>query len=177
MSNPSDSLLYVATLGKSVGLRGQMKLHIQSDFPEQIVSGAQFFLDKNRQVTIESFDGRLVKLQDINTPEDAKRFTNKKLYTTVAQTKEHCSLQQGEYFYFDLIGLNVVEGSCKLGTIEDIERIGAIDYLIINTDEALRAQKFSKSFLIPYQEHFIEKVDIADGTIHTVGALEILKAS
>ena len=76
MSNQSDSkLLHIATIGKAVGLFGDMKLHIKSDFPEQFKKGAKFFISKKRTIELASvdFERSLVKIVGVNNPEDAKQ--------------------------------------------------------------------------------------------------------
>ncbi len=179
MSNPSSTieLLHVATLGKSVGLRGFMKLHVHSDFLEQFVDKATFFLDNDQTITIEIIKNSLVKLVGVKSLEDAKQFTNKKLYVTKKKTRESCKLNDNQFFYFDIIGSMVIENNQHLGKIENIERIGDIDYLIIKTDKELVHDNFAKSFLIPYIEKFISSVDIKNQTIEVYGGFEILEAS
>ena len=92
MSNQlhKNQLLHIATIGKTVGLKGDMKLHIKCDFPEQFVKGASFLINKKEEVTLSDVNHQrgLVKLNNITNPEDAKKFTNAKLYTTYEQTRK-----------------------------------------------------------------------------------------
>ena len=69
------------------------------------------------------------------------------------------------------------ENGVLLGTVDEVERIGAVDYLTIITDEALVAKKLPKSFLIPYQDHFLISVNIEAKTIEVKGGIDILEAS
>ena len=174
-----NDLLEVATLGKSVGLRGDMKLHIKTDFPEQFKKNATFFTSRERQVTIEdvNFQRGTVRLQGCNTPEDAKKFTNAKLYATIEQTREECDLEEGQYFWFDIEGCEVYEEEKLLGVVVEIERILDTDYLKIKTDEALVEQKLPKSFLLPYNDNFVRSVDIEAKKIIVTGGYDILEAS
>lgn len=180
MSNPrKKELLHVATLGRTVGLKGEMKLHDKSDFPEQFVAGAEFFLDPDRTVRLSlvNLERGIVRIEGCDTPEAAKRYTNAKLYTTYDATREQCALEEGQFFWFDIIGCEVVEAERKLGTVKEIERIGAVDYLAVKTDALLAAQGESKSFLIPYQPPFIVATDIAAKRIEVKGGLDLLQAS
>lgn len=179
MSNQlkSNELLHIATLGKSVGLKGFMKLHVISDFPELFHVGKSFLLDNNQNVTIEAVDKNLVKLQGVNSPEAAKSFVNKRLLMSYQHTRENCLLKQNQYFYFDIIGLHVVENNQHLGIVSTIDRIADIDYLLIKTDASFVTKKLPKSFLIPYQDKFIVHVDINNETILVSGGLDILEAS
>lgn len=179
MSNQSHNkqLLHVATLGKSIGLRGYMKLHIHSDFLEQFANQKSFYIDEKSSITFDIIKDSLVKLVGVSTPEGAKCFTNKKLYVTKEQTRESCKLKENQFFYFDIIGFTITQQAKKLGIIDDIERIGSVDYLIIKTNQELVTAKFSKSFLIPYIKKFIIKVDVKYRTIEVHGGFEILEAS
>ncbi|WP_345979499.1 ribosome maturation factor RimM [Sulfurimonas sp. HSL3-2] len=179
MSNRSDKLLHIATIGKAVGLGGDMKLHIKSDFPEQFVKGAKFFISKNRTIELSKVDHdrSLIKIVGVNNPEDAKRFTNEKIYTTYEDTRKNIDLQEGQYFYFDIEDCQVYENGQLLGVVDEVDRIGATDYLTVITDISLVEKDLPKSFLIPYQDHFVISVDIDKKIIEVNGGLDILKAS
>ena len=179
MSNRSHSMIHIATLGKTVGLKGDMKLHIQSDFPEQFVKDAVFFINKHDSITLSeiNLEKGLVKIKGYDTPESAKKLTNAKLYTTLEKTKQDIHLQEGEYFWFDIIGCEVYEESKRLGKVQEVERITLSDYLSIETDTKLVNEGFAKTFLVPYHKNFIVSVDIASKRIETTGAFDILEAS
>jgi len=180
MSNQSKNrLLHIATIGKSVGLRGDMKLHIKSDFPEQFKSGSTFLINDKDRVTLTNvnLNRGLVKINSIDNPEDAKKFTNVKLYTTYEETRKNCHLKDGEFFWFDIIGCEVFEDDKRLGVVKEIERITLSNYLSIKTDDSLIQKNLAKSFLLPYNEHFILSVDIDKKIIKVNGAMDILEAS
>jgi len=180
MSNLSkEKLLHIATLGKTVGLHGEMKFHDKSDFPEQFRSGATFKTNKNKNITIESVNKErgTLKLQGINTLEDAKKFTNVKLFSTIEQTRENCALEDHQFFYFDIEGCEVYEGDELLGKVDEVERLGEQDYLVVTTDEDLVKKGFTKSFLIPYVGYYIVDVNIDSKEIDVEGAKDILEAS
>jgi len=177
----NNKLLYIATIGKTVGLKGDMKLHIKSDFPEQFVVGATFFINPKSKESITLSDVNLergvIKIEGCSTVESAKKFTNAKLYTTYDKTRESCYLENGEHFWFDIIGCRVVEDGKTLGMVSEVERINIHNYINIDTDEALIAAGYAKRFLIPYQEPFLIKTDIENKTIEVSGGLDILEAS
>ncbi|HFB53871.1 MAG TPA: 16S rRNA processing protein RimM [Sulfurimonas autotrophica] len=180
MSNQSKKpLLHIATLGKTVGIKGDMKLHIKSDFPEQFKTGASFLINKKDTITLSdvNLDRGIVKINNITNPEDAKKFTNAKLFTTQEATRENCHLEEGEYFFFDLEDCDVYEDSKLLGRVKEVERINISNYLSIVTDAALVAQGFAKSFLVPFMEPFKVSVDIEAKRIELRGAMDILEAS
>ncbi|WP_457745511.1 ribosome maturation factor RimM [Sulfurimonas sp.] len=180
MLNQSNKpLLHIATIGRTVGIRGDMKLHIKSDFPEQFKTGASFLINKKEKITLSevNLSRGLVKINNITNPQDAKKFTNAKLYTTYDETRKNCHLNEGEYFFFDLEDCNVYEDGNLLGHVKEIDRINATNYLSIVTDVSLVEKGFSKNFLVPFIEPFKVAVDIEAKRIDLRGALDILEAS
>jgi len=174
-----EPLLHIATIGKSVGIKGDVKLHIKSDFPEQFVDGATFLINNKEYITLRDVDLKrgVVKINAISNPEDVKKFTNAKLFTTYEQTRKSCHLKEGEYFFFDLEDCEVYEDGKKLGVVYDVERIGVTNYLNIVTDENLIQKGYAKKFLVPFIEPFKVSVDIQNKSIQLQGAMDILEAS
>ena len=170
--------LAIARLGRSVGLKGEMRFFDLSDFPEQFQKGASFESDRGR-LTIEKINPArgTIKFVGIDTPEDAKRLTNAYLYSDEKSTKELLSLNEGEYFWFDIIGLALYEKGELLGHVEDIQRLPQCDYLLVRTAQELVAQKLPKSFLLPFSDPFIVDVDLQAKRIEAAGARDILEAS
>lgn len=181
MSNQSnkDLKFHVATIGKTVGLFGDMKFHIKSDFEEQFFNGSSFLTDKGKKITLEfvSEDGEKIRLEGVNTLEDAKKYTNVKLFTSEEETRKTCTLEEGQYFWFDLIGCKVYEGDLLLGEVREIERFSIDDYLSIKTDSALLDRGESKGFLVPYVDRYVLSVDVEAKRILVKDALELLQSS
>ncbi len=174
-----EKLLHIATIGKTVGIKGDMKLHIKCDFPEQFVKGATFLINKKEHITLSDVDLErgLVRINNITNPEDAKKFTNAKLFTTYEETRKNCHLNEGEYFWFDLEDCKVYEDNNLLGVVKEIERFNNTNYLSIQTDESLVARGLPKSFLVPFIAPFKVNVDINNKRIVLNGAMDILEAS
>lgn len=165
----------IAKIGKTYGVKGWQKLHLLTDFPEQFKVGATFESDKIN-LTIEKIDLKrnLVKFKGIDTPEDAKKLTNRVLYSTPEKTREDIKLKKDEYFWFDIIGCDVIENDKILGKVIDIERAD-VDYLVIKTNESLVKEKYPKRFLIDFKRN-VDKVDIENKKIYAKGAIELLES-
>ena len=174
-----EQLLHIATIGKTVGIHGDMKFHDKSDFPEQFFSGAKFLSKDNSTIILDdvNINKLTVRLQNIYNPQDAKRYINQDLYTTYEATRKNIKLKDGEFFWFDIFGCEVIEDGVKLGIVKDIERIGIVNYLSVTTDNALIEKGENKSFLIPYHAPFLIKTDIDSKIIEVDGCLDILQAS
>ena len=179
MSKHTKELLHIATIGKTVGIKGDMKFHDKSDFPEQFKAGSTFLINKKDTITLTevNFERGLVKINNLTNPLDCKKFTNTKLYTTYEETRKNCHLEEGEYFFFDLEDCEVYEDGKLLGVVEELDRIGVTNYLNIVTDKSLVESGCTKKFLVPFMEPFKVSVDIDKKIITLSGAMDILSAS
>ncbi|WP_291952967.1 ribosome maturation factor RimM [Campylobacter sp.] len=175
----NDNLIQVARLGRSIGLKGYVKLHNLSDFFEQFKKGAKFF-DINRKIyTIKSFDANrsLVLFENYESLELAKKLSNILLYQTKELTRQTCILNKDEYFYFDIIGCEVFEDNERLGVIEDILENGSGFLFFIKSDDSLINRALAQNFYIPYIDKYICSIDIKHKKIFTKYALGILENS
>ncbi len=172
--------IYVAKLGKTVGLKGQQKLHIDSDFPEQFKKNAKFITDKNQELIVESYNAvnNVVKFVGIDTIDDAKKLTNRQLFSSIEDTKESCKLKSKEFFWFDIMDCIIIEDDNILGKVIDIQRMPLSDYLLIETTkELVDNKKLSSQFLIPYIDDYIISVEINNKKIFTKNSYLILENS
>jgi 16S rRNA processing protein RimM len=171
--------IYVAKLGKAVGLQGQQKLHIDSDFPEQFKKNSIFYTDKNQELKIETFNSKnnTVKFVGIDTIDQAKKLTNRQLFVSKDDSRDMCNLANKQFFWFDIIGCEVIENDEVLGKVNDVQRMPLSDYLQVETTKELQEKKYSDVFLLPYIDQFVIDVDIDSKTINVNGAKDILEAS
>ena len=170
--------IYIAKLGKTVGLKGQQKLIIDTDFPEQFKKDTQLTTD-NQKLIIETYNNanNVVKFLGIDTIEDAKKLTNRQLFVSTEDTRDSCKLADKQFFWFDMMECIVKENDEVLGTVIDIQRMPLSDYLMIKTDPKLIEKGFSNSFLLPYVDTYILNVNIESKLITTQEAKDILEAS
>ena len=171
--------VYVAKLGRAVGLKGQQKIIIESDFPEQFKKNSKFLTNKNQELIVESYNPNsdTIKFAGIDSVEEAKKLTNKELFTTAEQSKINCQLEKNQFFWFDIIGCDIVQNKELLGKVIDVQRLPLDDYFIIETNSLLIEQDLPKSFMIPYIDNFIISVDIENKTIEVKNSKDILEAS
>lgn len=173
-----EDKVYIAKVGKSVGLFGENRLILDSDFPEQFFEGASFET-KRGPLVVDSYNEErgLVKFVGVTTREAAKRVTNLELFTTQEATKTSCNLGVGEYFWFDINDCLVFDDDKLLGVVSSVERLEPTDYLMIKTDSVFVEQGFAKSFMIPYIDNFVLETDISNKRIDVKGGFDILEAS
>lgn len=156
---------------------------------------------------IKKNDKYFIEFEGITSADSAKQLVNAKIYATKTQSREHCKLKKDEYFYFDIIGLDIIEDGENLGIVRDIERIGNVDYFIVEvadnlasniaakstqhkldkskniakstnlTTKSAKKQKKPKTFLVPYIDRFVLEVCLQTRRIFTKNAKSILERS
>lgn len=177
----NNSNIYVAKLGKAVGLKGHLRLFIDSDFPEQFKKGAVFTTNKKLTLKVQEYlpSRDLVKFENYDDMDVSKKLTNQLLYSSVEETKDNCDLEENQFFWFDIIDCKVYENETFLGLVTDIHRYPTDDYLEVKTDKNLVEEKsLAKTFLIPYNtENYILNVDIENKEIKTKNCFDILENS
>ena len=157
-------------IGKIVGVhgvRGDMLLLPQTDFPERFlgmkeldvtVAGKPMRTFKVRR--IEPYEGKntfFLRLQGVEDRDAAE--TLKGALITVAED-ERVELEEDEYWLDDIIGLAVFDKAPggRLGEITEVICTGSNDVYVVKTPEGA-------SKAIPAIADVIEKVDVANGTM------------
>lgn len=168
----SDSLV-VAKIGKTFGLFGELRLHMLSDFTELFISGATFECQNHPPLTIDRYEDGKVKFVGIDTKERASELTNRELYMSRAKTEEIIELDDDELFYHQIDGYVVIDDGITLGEVIDIDRIGNVDYLIIKPS----IEGFEKTFMIPYIDRYVTKLDKTKKEFHTKECYGIMEES
>jgi 16S rRNA processing protein RimM len=95
-------------------------------------------------------DQMLIHLDGVDTPEEGKRLGGLKVRIRATDARP---LEPGEYFLFQLIGLEAVtEEGAVLGTVTDLMETGAHDVLVITAPE-------SPELLVPNHPNYV--LDVA----------------
>ncbi len=148
-------------MGKVVathGIRGQLRIAVYSGQFETILSLDSLML-KGPEGKMESFavagsalHGRklLIALKEYDTINQVQRLVGREVYANRDQLPE---LDEGEYYWCDLLGLKVVtEQGEFLGTITDIIATGSNDVYVVKYD--------AREYLIPALEEVVLDVDL-----------------
>ena len=86
-------------------------------------------------------------------------------------------MQKGEFFYFDIIGLEIHEDGAILGRVKDISQIGSSYLFEVETDKGLISQALPKEFFIPYVDAYVKEISLNERKIFTQNARAILENS
>jgi len=176
MSNSDTSL--IAQIGKTIGLWGDLKFHIHTDFPEQFSVGNSYKSSKGT-LTIKSINPTrgTVLFTGFEDIDSAKKLTNTKIFADIDDTKSNCNLKDGQHFWFDIIGCKLFEEDEDLGEVVDIQRFGDTDYLYIETNEKIVLDGFSKTFLVPYIDRYVISANVELKIVYSKDTKDILEMS
>ena len=100
--------------------------------------------------------------------------TNLVLSSTLEESNHACELDEDEYFWYDIIGLDVYENDILIGNIQEIERYPTEDHLLITTSETIKKEKKLTRFLLPFNKRTIVDVNLEEKKVTVIGALEII---
>jgi len=169
---------FIAQVGKTNGLQGDLKLHIHTDFPEQFKEGYKFQTSSGSlEILRINLERGIVCFKGYEGIDYAKKLTNTKIYATLEETKERCDLKKGEHFWFEIETCSVVEEGVTLGKITEMQRLAEVNYMFIETDAKLVEEGFATTFLVPYIERYVIETDVEKQMVLTKDAKEILEAS
>jgi len=155
------AFLAAGKLRRPHGVHGELVLELYTDFPERLRPRTKVYLgEKHTPMILRSVrvhnEGMLIGFDGIDTPEDAGRYRNQVLYTS---TKTLPELNDGEYYFHQLIGLSVEdEAGNLLGKLTEIFETGANDvYTVTDPD--------GKDILLPAIPDVILNIDLNTKTI------------
>ena len=169
---------FIAQIGKTHGLYGDLKLHVHTDFPEQFQEGYTFETSSGKlEILTINLKRGIVCFKGYEGIDYAKKLTNTKIYASLEETKERCKLEEGEHFWFEIETCEIEEDGVKLGKISEMQRLAEVNYMFIETDVALVKEGFATTFLVPYIERYVLETNVEKQVVLTKDAKEILEAS
>lgn len=122
-----------------VGIRGEVKVIVLTDFPERFSVGSEIMLKppkgESRRVKIElqrpTKGGLTIKLEGVDTRNDAEALRDAQF---VIDKSELATLPEGEFYVFDIIGLRVVtDDGRECGEVIEVLQGGANDVYVTST--------------------------------------------
>lgn len=160
--------LRVGKILKAQGIKGEVKVFSTSSDVNRFKSLKKIYLNKNEDIdfklddnnskifNVENTkmlnDGVILKLDGINTPEDAEKYRG---YSIYIDRSDSLKLNQNEYFIPDLIGMEVLDkdgGKLLKGKVKDIQELKTSFNLIIEYN--------NKDIYIPFAIDYIDKIDM-----------------
>ena len=168
-----DNLLLIGRCGRAHGVRGEVKVFLETDDPAVVTALGRVFVGPAAEEVQEYVVGRvrlqpqkgrtvvILHLDGIASREDAEALTGLRVYAAEEDLPE---LEEGEVYVHDLIGLTVVGADEEgipiepLGTVRDVLEGGAQLLLVVARDG-------EPDVLVPDVPEIVLDVDVDAGRI------------
>lgn len=152
--------ILIGTVGSAFGIGGEVKVLVQTDFPERFDPGARLAIRRADGKTLETRVERcrqgkgclIVKLVGTDTRTDAEQLAGAEI--TISESEVH-ALDEGRFYVFDIIGLKVrTDDGRELGEVTEVLQGGANDVYVT-----------SAGVCIPALKDVVSRVDVSGGEI------------
>lgn len=160
----TDKLVTVGKVVNSHGIRGELKIVPETDFPERFDVGNSLIIvdSQNKQTPVTVKTSRLHKnvfivlFDQFSNINDVEKYKGSLLKI---EAKNQKPLEEGEYYYHEIIGCKVVtEEEQELGLVSEVLTPGANDVWVVSLPKG-------KQLLLPVIDDVILNVDIPNKTI------------
>ena len=153
------SFFRIGRILKPHGVRGAFKVLIETDCPDRFSRDESIIIEhegEHKRFTLEEVkflnNGMAVlKAEGIDSPEEAVRYKNAGIVVT---EEDLTPLEEGMYYYHDLMGCRVVQSGEVIGAVTDVFFNGGTDIYVVEAEEG-------RTVMIPAVKAFIKNVDIA----------------
>ena len=157
--------LEVGKIVTTHGIKGELKVSITTDTLSRFNVGNKLYLKKGNEyieVTIDSFrlhkGMALIIINNLKNINDVECYVGMYLYVNRDELDD---LNEGQYYYEDLIGLSVYDKTIESGKIGEV-----IDVIEVPQGEILRIKlNNGKNSLVPFVDEFIVEVDIENNIL------------
>lgn len=155
----------VGKIVNTQGLQGEMRVLSVTDFAEErFKKGNKLVLfDKKDQFVMDveiashrkakNFD--IIKFKGMYHINDIEKFRD---FSLKVAEEDLSDLEDGEFYYHEIIGLEVYENDVLLGTIKEILQPGANDVWVVK-------RKGKRDLLLPYIPPVVLEIDIKQGRV------------
>lgn len=163
MAPISDDLLLVGRIGAAFGVRGQIKLHAMTDYPDHLIHNITTLYIGDQQAPyrlLDAFEHKpgilVLTLGGITTREAAQGLRHAEVFIAADAS---IPLGEDEYYLHDLYGLRVeTHEGVELGSVREVLETGANEVLVV-------ARPDQPDVLIPMIHDVVEDLDIAAGRV------------
>ena len=155
----------VGKIVNTQGLQGEMRVLSVTDFAEERFKKGNILalFDKKDQFVmdveiashrkVKNFD--IIKFKGMYHINDIEKFRD---FSLKVAEEDLSDLEDGEFYYHEIIGLEVYENDVLLGTIKEILQPGANDVWVVK-------RKGKRDLLLPYIPPVVLGIDIEQGRV------------
>jgi 16S rRNA processing protein RimM len=158
MNETQPEYIIIGTISGAWGLRGHVKIDVETDFPERFSPDSVVYIEK-KPVKVEEVNwqkGRaIVKFSGLDDEETAIKLRGTLVEIHRSQLYD---LKEGEYYYFEIIGLRVVTTLGEpVGEVTEIMTMAGADIYVVQGENG--------EVLVPAAAEFVRSVDREAGLI------------
>ena len=154
-----DQCFQIGRIAKVHGLRGEVNVVLDVDYPEDYEGLEHLFLEQKGRLVpfflehfvIQPGGKALAKFEELDTIESVEGLVGGEAYLPLTELPQ---LEEGQYYFHELIGFEVIDET--LGLIGPVQIIYDLE-----TQDLLGVTHQGKEVLIPIQDGIISKVDKA----------------
>lgn len=154
-----DQCFQIGRIAKVHGLRGEVNVVLDVDFPEDYEGLEHLFLEQKGRLVpfflehfvIQPGDRALAKFEELDTIESVEGLVGAEAFLPLTELPQ---LDEGQYYYHELVGFEVIDEA--LGLIGPVQIIYDLE-----TQDLLGVIHQGKEVLIPIQDGIIVRVDKA----------------
>jgi 16S rRNA processing protein RimM len=160
----SEKLITIGRIVNTHGIRGELKIVSETDFPERFEIGSSLVIvdSSNKQTPVKVQSARLHKNMYIVKFEQFGNINEVEIYKgslLKMEEKYQQPLEEGEYYYREIMGCKVIaEDGQELGVISEILTPGANDVWVVKRPKG-------KDLLLPVIDEVVLDVDVTNKLI------------
>lgn len=164
----TDDLIVMGKIGAAHGVRGEVKIHSFTDPMENLFDYPVWHLRREgepvKQVRLASArsqgKGLVARFDGLDDREMARTWTG---YEICVPRSELPELEEGEYYWHQLVGLEVVNRQQQLlGRVNHLLETGANDVLVVRPSAG---SLDGRERLLPYTDECVLHIDLEKGCI------------
>ncbi len=151
-----NDLFTIGVIVAPHGVRGDIRIMPETDFPERFLDMESCYIDGEiHHVVSARFHKQyvLMRLEEVTTRDHAEAICKKEIQVT---RDELMPLEDGRYYIFDLIGLDVYDTKDQfIGKLKDVLQPGANDVYVVEREG-------EEDLLLPVIDSVIIDTDIEE---------------
>lgn len=165
-----SQLITMGFVRGAVGVKGWVKIGSDTEYLDSLLDYPTWYLIKGKQrVEAEVESGKVVNNKELQVKfadcDDRNAAEAWQGYTIAVNRADFAETEDGEYYWTDLIGMNVVNHEhVALGQVHSLLQTGAHDVLVVRGEHGEK--------LIPFVDAFVGEVDLNTRTVHVEWGLD-----
>jgi 16S rRNA processing protein RimM len=151
--------LATGIIRKTFGVNGELSVNAMSGENGHLLRLKYILIESNGaflKYTVERFEEKglnlLLKLEGVNSREEARKFTGKSIWV---DREDACPVNENEYYYADLYRCAVYRADDKIGRIKGIFSGSSVDIIEVENMDG-------KIIMVPLSKRFVREID----TVH-----------